>query len=499
MPKFRIRHRFLWLIACSLALLAVFQVFWLRKVWQEQRESLRQESNYLFQQTITALQDSLVMRNMIVSGNESDTFRVRLHQEMPITNPGEWMIKRNVKTRVDFPDSDRLLMFDSTSVDQVQVFITATDSAGLPGMPELDGILSKVPDHAPPQRMFSFRLNRDTMSMDTLRLAYRRSLDQAGIDVGFSVEVSSGLYKTEKDDLRTDPAFSGLLTRRFYAAELTHATGYLLRKMLPYFFFSLLLFGMTAAAFWVIYRNLRQQQRLAALKNEFIGNITHELKTPITTVGVALEALNDFEVLNDPEKAREYLSISQLELERLTLLVDKVLRLSTFETQPPRLKMEPVELPDLVQQVLDAMKLQAESVGAEIRFDREPGANFTIQGDRLHLISVVFNLVDNALKYRGKNAPLIKVFLQNAAPGRIRLVVEDNGTGIEEAYRLKVFEKFFRVPAGNTHNVKGHGLGLNYVANVVQQHGGSIRVESPTGPDGSGSRFIVELPVAGRT
>ncbi|MCB0576973.1 MAG: ATP-binding protein, partial [Saprospiraceae bacterium] len=135
----------------------------------------------------------------------------------------------------------------------------------------------------------------------------------------------------------------------------------------------------------------------------------------------------------------------------------------------------------------------------EIRFDREPGANFTIQGDRLHLISVVFNLVDNALKYRGKNAPLIKVFLQNAAPGRIRLVVEDNGTGIEEAYRLKVFEKFFRVPAGNTHNVKGHGLGLNYVANVVQQHGGSIRVESPTGPDGSGSRFIVELPVAGRT
>jgi signal transduction histidine kinase len=116
----------------------------------------------------------------------------------------------------------------------------------------------------------------------------------------------------------------------------------------------------------------------------------------------------------------------------------------------------------------------------------------------------VFNLVDNALKYRGKNAPEIRVSLEvsPSANDKIRLTVEDDGIGIAPEYQTKVFEKFFRVPAGNVHNVKGHGLGLSYVANVVRQHGGSIRVESPARPshsdgeEGQGSRFVVELPTA---
>ncbi len=491
MPVFQKQNRSLWLIFSSLTLLVMFQAFWLQKVWQEQRESLQQETNFLFQQTVQNLQDSLVQRSMV---HERKT-RIRL--PMPpsgLPDITHWEYKQDARAMMALKTTREHPGPDSFSVDQVQVFITTTDSAGTfmePG--GVDRILSKIslPEGEP--RKFSFRISRDTIPTDSISSAYRRALLLAEVTVPFSIAVSDEPSKPVPGVLRTDPAFSGLLTHRFYTAEFPDYNGYLLRKMLPHILFSLLLFGITAAAFRVIYFSLMQQQRLTALKNDFIGNITHELKTPITTVGVALEALSDFEVLKNPEQTREYLSISKLELERLTLLVEKVLRLSMFEEKQPRIKPEPVDLTALVRQVLNAMKLQAESAGARIRFEVEDDKSFQVNGDRLHLTSVVFNLIDNALKYRGVNPLEITVVLQTLPGNKIRLTVQDNGIGIPSEYQSKVFDKFFRVPSGNTHNVKGHGLGLSYVANVVQQHGGSIRVESE---DGKGSRFVVELGLA---
>lgn len=491
MPVFQKQNRSLWLIFSSLTLLVMFQAFWLQKVWQEQRESLQQETNFLFQQTVQNLQDSLVQRSMAHEG----IARVRL----PLPPSGlpeitRWEYKQDARAMMALKTTREHPGPDSINIDQVQVFITTTDSAGTfmePG--GVDRILSRIslPEGEP--RKFSFRISRDTIPTDSISAAYRRALLLADVTVPFGIAVSDEPSKPVPGVLRTDPAFSGLLTHRFYTAEFPDYNGYLLRKMLPHILFSLLLFGITAAAFRVIYFSLMQQQRLTALKNDFIGNITHELKTPITTVGVALEALSDFEVLKNPEQTREYLSISKLELERLTLLVEKVLRLSMFEEKQPRIKPEPVDLTALVRQVLNAMKLQAESAGARIRFEVEDDQSFQVNGDRLHLTSVVFNLIDNALKYRGLNPLEITVVLQTLPGNKIRLTVQDNGIGIPSEYQTKVFDKFFRVPSGNTHNVKGHGLGLSYVANVVQQHGGSIRVESE---EGKGSRFVVELGLA---
>jgi signal transduction histidine kinase len=194
--------------------------------------------------------------------------------------------------------------------------------------------------------------------------------------------------------------------------------------------------------------------------------------------------------MKKPEQAREYLDISKLELQRLALLVDKVLRLSMFEEKQPRLQLEPLDLAALVRQVLSALRLQAESAGAGIHFETKENLPI-VNGDRLHLTSVVFNLVDNALKYRIKERPEIRISLNSLPENKICLTVQDNGIGIAPEYQSRVFEKFFRVPEGNVHNVKGHGLGLSYVAEVIRQHGGSIRVESQPG---EGSAFVVELP-----
>ncbi|HRI61109.1 MAG TPA: HAMP domain-containing sensor histidine kinase [Saprospiraceae bacterium] len=490
MQVFQKHQRFLWLIFSSLALLAVFQLLWLRQVWREQHDTLRQETDYIFQKTVMTLQDSLVRRNMARDGLNPDSF-----PQPPFPGPmrKQWQFRQDAQTIISLKTKAENLHPDSIKFEQVQIMVTTDDS--LPDAePRFDRLLARIPHTAAGgQRRFLFTVAKDTIATDSLRSAYRSALAAAGIRLGFQLEQSDRPPTSTSEGIRTEPAFSGVLTQRFYTAEFPSYQGYLAKKMLPHILFSLLLFGITAVAFGLIYKSLRQQQRLTALKNDFIGNITHELKTPITTVGVALEALSDFEVMKNPHQTREYLSISKLELERLTLLVDKVLRLSMFEDKQPRLQPEPLDLAALVRQVLNAMKLQAESAGTSIHFDTEGDGSIPVNGDRLHLTSVVFNLVDNALKYRGKESPEIRVSLSSLQNDKIRLTVQDNGIGIAPEYQAKVFEKFFRVPAGNVHNVKGHGLGLSYVANVVRQHGGNIRVESELG---KGSRFVVELPIA---
>jgi two-component system phosphate regulon sensor histidine kinase PhoR len=243
----------------------------------------------------------------------------------------------------------------------------------------------------------------------------------------------------------------------------------------------------TLLSFLLLYRNLQRQRRLADIKNEFISNITHELKTPIATVSVAIEALRSFNASMDPQKSKEYLDISANELQRLSLLVDKVLKLSMFEKKEVDLKYEPLDMKDLVAEVTASMRLQSEKHQAAVHISAE--GDTRVQGDRLHLVSVIFNLLDNALKY-SNGSPRIDMKVAGN-DSKLKLSVSDNGIGIPAEYRNKIFDKFFRVPTGNLHNAKGYGLGLSYVAHVVQKHQGTIQVETA---EGGGSCFIITLP-----
>jgi two-component system phosphate regulon sensor histidine kinase PhoR len=226
---------------------------------------------------------------------------------------------------------------------------------------------------------------------------------------------------------------------------------------------------------------------LAAIKNDFINNITHELKTPIATVAVAIEALRNFNATNNPQRTKEYLDISQNELQRLSLLVDKVLKLSMFENKEIELKYELFDFKDVVKEVVSSMKLQIEKNHATVSIITEGDTN--LKADKLHLLSVVYNLLDNALKY-GNGNTAIKIEVKEKG-NDIDFSIADNGIGIATEYTDKIFEKFFRVPDGNKHNTKGYGLGLSYVAHVVQKHYGKVEVESQPGV---GTRFIITLP-----
>lgn len=261
-----------------------------------------------------------------------------------------------------------------------------------------------------------------------------------------------------------------------------------IKKITPQILFSVFLTVLTTAAFVIMYRSIRAQQRLMELKNDFISNITHELKTPITTVGVAIEALKSFQRIDNPKLTNDYLDIAQNELNRLSILTDKILKTSIFENKGIEYQPEPIEMDKLIEQVLASMKLVFEKQGAKVTFEKE-GNDFSLMGGSVHLTSVIYNLLDNALKY-SLITPEIMIYLKGE-PSEIILSVKDNGIGIAAEYRKKVFEKFFRVPTGDVHNIKGYGLGLSYVESVVKSHKGVIEVQSEPG---KGSNFIIVFP-----
>ncbi|TAE35758.1 MAG: sensor histidine kinase [Runella slithyformis] len=334
---------------------------------------------------------------------------------------------------------------------------------------------------------------KDSLKVKDIAGAYKQKLQTADIPLAFEIQRTlSKKIKNQTGSILPGLATSSVATSipigRSFTAIFPDYGGYLFKKIIPQGLFSFFLLAIVGLAFGAIFRNLQQQRRLTQLKNDFISNVTHELKTPIATVSVAIEALQNFGVAQNPQQTKEYLDISKNELNRLTLLVDKILKMATFEQQGLDLNREPLNMTELVQQVMASMKIQFEKHGAAVHLTNNVEAGW-VNGDKIHLTNVVYNLLDNALKYSSEK-PKIWVELRGNE-SKISLLVRDEGIGIAPEYQDKVFEKFFRVPTGNTHNVKGYGLGLSYVDGVMRQHGGQASVKSE--PE-KGSTFVVTLP-----
>lgn len=231
-----------------------------------------------------------------------------------------------------------------------------------------------------------------------------------------------------------------------------------------------------------------KQKKLSEIKNDFVSNMTHELKTPISTISLAAQMLQDKNIPN-ASKNYEYLSkIVGDESKRLGFLVEKVLQMAIFDKGKLKLKVKEVNIQQIANKVGDNMQLQLNSKGAVL--ERELLAeNHNIFADEVHITNIIANLLDNALKY-SKESPKLKLSTYNKDNG-IVIEIKDNGIGISSENLKRIFEQFYRVPTGNVHNVKGFGLGLSYVKKIVEAHGGKIWADSELG---SGSTFSVYLP-----
>lgn len=240
-------------------------------------------------------------------------------------------------------------------------------------------------------------------------------------------------------------------------------------------------------SFYYLITLLRREKKLSEIKNDFISNITHELKTPVATVSGAIESLTHFDGLADPARTQRYLGIARQELDRLSSLIQEVLQSSLYDQSGLQLRQERFDLLQLIEEVMAAQELAAGS-RLHISFNT-PGGAVWVTGDRLHLQNALNNVIDNAVKYGGN--PVKVMISLDTNEERVTLTVTDNGNGIPEKYLPHIFEKFFRVPQGNRHAVKGYGLGLYYVKQVIEAHRGQCSVISS---QQRGTTFTMIIP-----
>ncbi len=231
-----------------------------------------------------------------------------------------------------------------------------------------------------------------------------------------------------------------------------------------------------------------RQKRLSEIKNDFINNITHEFKTPISTISLSSEVLLQKNISSDPERIKNYAQIIKDENNRLKNQVDKVLQLATLEIDKLKLENELIDLHEIINETVKSFDLIIEHQQGRITL-MLGAKNPQIIGDRVHISNILFNLIDNAIKYSPEH-PRIEISTDNYYSG-IEIMVKDNGIGISKENQKYVFEKFYRVPTGNVHNIKGFGLGLNYVHTIVKAYHGKVKISSK---ENEGTTFVVKLP-----
>ncbi|MGN7719643.1 sensor histidine kinase [Chitinophaga sp. 22620] len=339
-------------------------------------------------------------------------------------------------------------------------------------------------------------LNRffdSTLTLNRLDSMYTEELLARGIQTGFKLDT----MRLERDDsmvflpmvnkLQTAPIPFNPVQNLLVTATFKSPLALILGKMIWSLLISVVLMLLMVLSFTYMLRTILRQKRLSEVRNDFINNMTHELKTPIATVSAAVEALQHFNALQDRQRTAQYLNISRNELLRLNDLVEKVLHIAAEEKEDFELTPEPTDLNELISGIITNHRLKS---AKKVDFTYTLLADAEVKVDGTHLSNAINNLVDNAIKYSPEPAAI--TILVTRQQNRLKISVKDNGIGIPHAYQENIFEKFFRVPTGNLHNVKGFGLGLSYVKKIVEKHGGWVRVKSE--PD-KGSEFLLEIPL----
>lgn len=264
---------------------------------------------------------------------------------------------------------------------------------------------------------------------------------------------------------------------------------YLLSSILWVVVLSIVFTGVIVLAFSSAIHQLIKQRRISQIKTDFINNMTHEFKTPIATINLALDAIRNPKIIGDQEKVMRYLRMIKDENKRMHAQVENVLRISKLEKNELNINKERIKLHDLIEDAITHVELIVEDKNGYVKTHLD-AVKSSVLANETHFVNVIVNILDNAIKYSDE-APKIDVHTENVG-NSIILKIVDQGNGMSKQVAKRVFEKFYREHTGNVHNVKGHGLGLAYVKRIVEDHQGFISVESEKG---KGSTFIIKLPL----
>ena len=382
----------------------------------------------------------------------------------PPRSPSEWLRTDSVRTPVV---ADELVRFFRSDADSSDVPLLAIDSTR-----------QRIIQFEQPDRPdWTFANSRATVERN-----WRDSLAANDLPKDLKlVDTGAGFTHSSVREGR----FSLAAERR---VDTAGQLGYLFEQILPQLGFASFLLVLVTAALWLTFRSFRREEQWSLARQQLVTNLTHELQTPVTTVGVALEALRG----ELPTGQRdEYLDIGRHELSRISLLIDKLLAMNQLRQSELRLEKHPQNLRELVAAVVPSFELLVAQRGGslEVKFS---GTDWTVFGEATHLTNVLYNLLDNALKYGG-DVPHIHVRAVREADS-ILLSITDHGPGIPPDYLERIFERFVRVSTGDRHEVKGYGLGLSYVAAVAASLEIDCWAESQLGV---GSTFFLRFVTSG--
>lgn len=330
----------------------------------------------------------------------------------------------------------------------------------------------------------------------------RSELINNGIDIAYHFVVINKMGKevyrcSDYEDKGSEGAYSQILFPNDPPAKMSMVKVHFPTKkdyildsvnfMIPSMIFTIVLLITFVFTIYSIFR----QKKLTEMKNDFINNMTHEFKTPISTISLAAQMLKDPSVGKSPAMFQHISGVINDETKRLRFQVEKVLQMSMFDRQKAVLKMKELDVNEMITGVTNTFTLKVEKYNGKISSDLKAG-DAVVFADEMHLTNVIFNLMDNAVKYKKPDEDLLLSVRTWNEAGKLMIEVKDNGIGIKKENLKKVFEKFYRVHTGNLHDVKGFGLGLAYVKKIIQDHKGTIRAESEINV---GTKFIIALPL----
>ena len=338
------------------------------------------------------------------------------------------------------------------------------------------------------------------ISPDVVEELLKMQLSNDGIEIDFefaiydkdlATKVQSNAFEYEKSSTYGVPIFldnNNESNYRLYV-NFPNRGKFLFSTILKMLVLSVVFTSIIIIAYTSAIMQLIEQRKISQIKTDFINNMTHEFKTPIATINLALDAIKNPKIINDQEKVKRYLKMIKDENKRMHAQVENVLRISKLEKNELNISKDRVKLHDLITDAITHVELIIEDRQGYIKTHLDADKS-SVLANESHFTNVIVNILDNAIKYSDE-PPKIDVYTENAG-NNILLKISDQGNGMSKQVQKRVFEKFYREHTGNVHNIKGHGLGLAYVKRIVEDHQGHISVESEKG---KGSTFTIKLPL----
>lgn len=483
------------IVICTIAIAMVLllQFYWVKSYYAVNQATFEKEVNMAFED---ALKKEFSLRcdtiQMLIAKHLMDTSEFRITSKWDSTKDRQIYTIANARRPKD------AFNFSSVSFREI-------NKAVLPGDTAFKWVIAKrfaynmrtedLQNHIVyyrTQNLGSFMVDEvSRYDFDTTRLrpVLKKYLNERGINIPFRFylrEIDSTFNRSHFDKkllnefpiiTKSYPTYKQNSKQQFVRALFSNPFTYILARMGYMFAGSILLIAVVAFSLFYLLRLLLREKRLSAIKNDFIGNITHEFKTPIATASAAIEALSGFGVLDDPAKTQRYLSHSKNELDKLSALVDKVLSIAVYENGEFNIKPELINIDTEIQSLLTNANALP---GKELHwlYNNSTGESI-IKADKLYFQHAMNNIIDNAVKY-SKDGD-VHINIQISVKNNFLIIsIKDDGVGIAANDLPLVFEKFYRVPTG-MHKVKGHGLGLSYVKSIVERHGGWCKIESEPG------------------